>query len=164
MQLIGNWERALARLTGLEHRIRVVVGQELPLIGAEVVASIRDEMARVGPALHPFTVEQKGSSAPLIDGPMERALAFRVEPGLAVFVGLRGRWAYIGAVHEYGMTIGVTRAMRGYLHAQGLHLAADTEYITIPQRPFIRPGLRAARPRARARLKLAYLFALGLPR
>ena len=30
--------------------------------------------------------------------------------------------------------------MRAYLHSQGLHLKASTEYITIPERAFLRNG------------------------
>lgn len=44
----------------------------------------------------------------------------------------------IARVHEFGMEIEVTERMRGYLHSQGLHLRADTEKITIPERSFMR--------------------------
>lgn len=46
--------------------------------------------------------------------------------------------AYIGAVHEFGKEIKVTDKMRGYLHAQGLHLKKTTKVIKIPQRSFLR--------------------------
>lgn len=64
---------------------------------------------------------------------------------------LNGRWVnvgvfgggmneYIASIHEYGCKIKVTDKMRAYLHRQGLHLKASTEYITIPERAFLRTG------------------------
>src|SRR6056297_1288517 len=44
----------------------------------------------------------------------------------------------IARVHEFGTKIEVTPKMRAYLHAKGLHLRADTQYINIPERSFVR--------------------------
>lgn len=55
-------------------------------------------------------------------------------------VGVFGEQAWLAGIHEYGCRIKVTDKMRGYLHSQGLHLKARTEYITIPERAFLRNG------------------------
>lgn len=49
--------------------------------------------------------------------------------------------AELGAVHEFGATINVTKKMRNYLHSQGLHLKKDTITIIIPTRSFLRMPL-----------------------
>lgn len=46
----------------------------------------------------------------------------------------------IASVHEFGVRITVTDAMRAYLHAIGIHLRKDTEEINIPERSYIRAG------------------------
>lgn len=46
----------------------------------------------------------------------------------------------IASVHEFGVRIRVTKAMRGFLGSQGLHLRKDTTHINIPERSFIRAG------------------------
>ena len=61
--------------------------------------------------------------------------------GTAVEVGvLKGEHKWLAAIHEYGLDIKVTPAMRAYLHGQGLHLKDSTEYIKIPERSFLRSG------------------------
>ena len=55
----------------------------------------------------------------------------------------KGKEVNIAAVHEFGCTIKVTPKMRAYLHRQGLHLKASTQYINIPPRPFLRPVLQS---------------------
>lgn len=60
--------------------------------------------------------------------------------GRKVNVGVYGEQAWLAGIHEYGCKIEVTEKMRAYLHAQGLHLKADTKYITIPERAFLRTG------------------------
>ncbi len=69
---------------------------------------------------------------------MERAVA-QIN-GKRVNVGAKGEHAWLAGIHEYGCKIEVTDDMRGYLHSQGLHLKADTKYITIPERAFLRNG------------------------
>ena len=51
----------------------------------------------------------------------------------------------IARVHEYGVEIDVTEAMRAYLHSQGLHLRDDTNSINIPERSFMRAGFDSGR-------------------
>lgn len=61
--------------------------------------------------------------------------------GAAVQVGaLEGERAWLAGIHEYGCDIPVTEKMRRYLHAQGLHLNANTKFIHIPERAFLRNG------------------------
>ena len=49
----------------------------------------------------------------------------------------------IAAVHEFGVRIAVTDAMRAYLHGIGIHLRADTTEINIPERAPLRGGFDA---------------------
>lgn len=69
---------------------------------------------------------------------MERAAAEL--NGRRVNVGVYGEQAWLAGIHEYGCRIKVTDKMRAYLHSQGLHLKKSTEYITIPERAFLRNG------------------------
>lgn len=69
---------------------------------------------------------------------MERAAAEL--NGRKVYVGVFGEQAWLAGIHEYGCKIKVTDRMRAYLHRQGLHLKASTQYITIPERAFLRNG------------------------
>ena len=60
--------------------------------------------------------------------------------GLKIQVGVMGEIAWLARIHEYGCKIQVTPKMRAFLHAKGLHLKDTTEYITIPERAFLRNG------------------------
>ena len=61
--------------------------------------------------------------------------------GSAVEVGvLKGEHKWLAGIHEYGLDIEVTPAMRAYLHGQGLHLKDSTTHIHIPERAFLRTG------------------------
>lgn len=60
--------------------------------------------------------------------------------GRKMEVGVYGEQAWLAGIHEYGCKIKVTDKMRAYLHSQGLHLKTSTEYITIPERAFLRTG------------------------
>ena len=51
-----------------------------------------------------------------------------------------GENAWLAAIHEYGCKIPVTPKMRAYLHRRGLHLKSTTNFITIPERSFLRSG------------------------
>ena len=91
----------------------------------------------------PMTIARKGSSKPLIDkGDLVGSITYQVIDADNVFVGVKkGKEINIAAVHEFGCTIQVTPKMRAYLHYQGIHLKASTQYIHIPARPFLRPVL-----------------------
>lgn len=69
---------------------------------------------------------------------MERAAAEL--NGRKVNVGVFGEQAWLAGIHEYGCKIKVTDKMRAYLHGHGLHLKDSTEYVTIPERAFLRNG------------------------
>lgn len=61
--------------------------------------------------------------------------------GIGVEAGvLKGENAWLAPIHEYGLDIEVTPAMRAYLHGQGLHLKDSTTHIHIPERSFLRTG------------------------
>lgn len=60
--------------------------------------------------------------------------------GKSVSVGVRGENAWLAGIHEYGLKILVTEKMRKYLASQGLYLRAETKYINIPERSFLRNG------------------------
>ena len=46
--------------------------------------------------------------------------------------------ALIASVNEFGVKIPVTQKMRYYLMSQGLYLKKETNYVTIPERSFLR--------------------------
>jgi hypothetical protein len=48
--------------------------------------------------------------------------------------------ADLAEIHEFGCKIPVSDKMRKYLASRGLFLRADTKYINIPERSFIRSG------------------------
>lgn len=60
--------------------------------------------------------------------------AEQYEKGANITIG------HLAAIHEFGTRIPVTEKMRKYLVSQGLHLKKETEFIIIPERPFIRAG------------------------
>lgn len=75
--------------------------------------------------------------------------------GTAVEVGvLRGEHKWLAAIHEYGLDIEVTPAMRAYLHGQGLHLKDSTTHIHIPERSFLRTGYDKNRDNVMEKAKL----------
>ena len=100
----------------------------------------------------PITIERKKSSSPLIDnGDLVGSVTYQVIDDNNIFIGVKkGKEANIAAVHEFGCTIRVTPKMRAYLHHQGIHLRASTQYIHIPARPFLRPVLQGEDFKAKA--------------
>ncbi len=60
--------------------------------------------------------------------------------GKKVSVGVRGENAWLAGIHEFGLKILITDKMRRYLASQGLYLRAETQYINIPERSFLRSG------------------------
>ena len=60
---------------------------------------------------------------------------------IGVFSEAGGKILMIAGVHEYGISIEVTDAMRGYLSAVlDIYLKKSTTHINIPERSFIRAG------------------------
>ena len=75
------------------------------------------------------------------DGFPEMRKRAKLIDGKSVEVGvLNGDHAWLAPIHEYGLDIEVTPAMRAYLHSQGLHLKNSTTHIHIPERSFLRTG------------------------
>ncbi len=159
-EVIGNWDRMQQRLATLAARARAGLAAAAPAVGAVMVGAIRAEMHSVRPGLHPFSEGEKGDPDPLTGGPMEYRIEYRVEPGgsgvWAVWAGVpAGRLAWLARIHEHGVTIGVTTRMRRYMATRGLFIREDTEYITIPARPFVRPGLAVVPGLVRVRIGAA---------
>lgn len=148
-QMTGNWRGASERFAAFGGFIRGELAAAQARGGEIMVQYIRAEMqSTVAPALHPYTVMQKGNDKPLSDGPMEESITSKVSPnGLTVWAGVpEGPLVVAARANEYGAVIDVTERMRGYLHAHGLHLAGDTLTVVLPARPFIRPGILRAKP------------------
>lgn len=110
----------------------------------------------------PMTIARKGSSKPLIDkGDLVGSITYQVVDSNNVFIGVKkGKEVNIAAVHEFGCTIGVSPKMRAYLHYQGVHLKASTQYIHIPARPFLRPVLQSEEFRS----KVAEIYVQAIER
>ena len=102
-----------------------------------------------GPALHGFTIGQKGHSKPLFDtGELSRSVTvtfFEKGRGRTDFiVGIEGDAALRGRVHESGTILRVTEKMRNFLAVRGLRLKASTRFLTIPPRPVRELALQRA--------------------
>lgn len=65
--------------------------------------------------------------------------------GMKISVGVMGELAWLARIHEYGMKIQVTPKMRAFLHSKGLHIKDSTQFITIPERAFLRNGFRESK-------------------
>ena len=84
-----------------------------------------------------MTVIRDDNNIPKIIEQLEALKSKRVEVG--IFSSEQdSELMMVANVNEYGVEIEVTDAMRGYLGSQGLHLRADTDVITIPERSFVR--------------------------
>ena len=145
--LSGDWDK-LGALLDPSH-LSAGIQQAAARVGNYGASQVKKGIASGAPdgqtfaPLSPATVARKGSSKPLIDkGDLVGSVTYQVIDSNNVFIGVkRGQEVNIAAVHEFGCTIGVTPKMRAYLHHQGIHLKASTQYIHIPARPFLRPVL-----------------------
>ena len=150
MAKTGDWRKLRNVMRGFDSRLQKNCKVALMRAGARLEGMIRDRVisGRGMKPLHPFTVEQKGSSKPLIDdGDLLGSVGFRFVRNNAVFVGAHRKTADgidLAALHEReeGTRIKVTPKMRAYLHARGLHLRRTTTEIFIPGRPYIKPAFR----------------------
>ena len=151
-ELTGDWDKVAnllnpARMQKKLHQAAARVGN----YGAsEVKKGIRSgaPCGETFAPLHPATIARKGSRKPLIDkGDLIGSVTYVIPNPDTVFIGVKktakskdGKSeANIAAVHEFGCTIPVTPKMRAYLHHEGIHLKASTQYVNIPARPFLRP-------------------------
>ena len=154
-ELLGDWNRLDEILD--PSRIAAGIQQAAARVGNYGASQIKKGIVSGAPGgqtfalLSPLTVERKHSSKPLIDkGDLVGSVTYQVVDANNVFIGVKkGKEVNIAAVHEFGCTIGVTPKMRAYLHHQGVHLKASTQYVHIPPRPFLRPVLLGLEFKAR---------------
>lgn len=150
-KLEGDWDALLSVLA--KSPIKKAIELTCNRVGIAAAAAVKKGIRDGAPGgkkfapLSDFTKARKGSTKPLIDnGDLLGSISHQVLSSNEVWVGaLRGTRTKdgkdivdIAAVHEFGATIKVTPKMRGYLHSQGLHLAASTQYIHIPERSYLR--------------------------
>jgi len=146
----GDWKKLRDVMRGIDKRLSRNCSVALLRAGVLLEGMIKDRIisGRDMAKLHGFTIDQKGSSKPLIDdGDLLASVGHRFVTKDAVFVGAHRMAADgtdVAALHEReeGVRIKVTPKMRAYLHARGLHLRSETTELFIPGRPFIKPALR----------------------
>lgn len=168
-ELTGDWDKALKLLT--PENLRRVLQRAAHRAGSYSAGEIKKGIISQAPGgkpfkpLHPLTVARKKSSKALIDhGDLLNSATYRVISPEEILVGVnrtaRGKNGpvNIAALHEYGCTIAVTPKMRGYLHSQGLHLKASTNFIHIPERSFLRATVND--PEFRKKLEEVYASAI----
>jgi hypothetical protein len=150
MPRFGQWNKLRDVMRGFDRRLQKNCSVALARAGVVLEGMIKDRIisGRGMSKLHGFTIDQKGSSKPLIDdGDLLGSVGYRFVARDAVFVGAHRKAADgtdVAALHEReeGTRIKVTPKMRAYLHARGFHLKPDTTELFIPGRPFIKPALR----------------------
>ena len=154
--LTGDWDK-LNNLLNPE-RLQNKLHQAAARVGNYGASEIKKGIVSGAPGgekfapLSPLTIENrrkrhgKASASPLIDnGDLVGSVTYDVIDHDTVFIGVKKtakdgvNQANIAAVHEFGCTIPVTPKMRAYLHHEGIHLKASTQYVNIPARPFLRP-------------------------
>lgn len=168
-ELTGDWDKALKLLNPVYLKKALLVAAHRA--GAYSVGEIKKGIISQAPGgkpfapLHPLTVARKKSSKTLIDhGDLLNSATYQVISPEEVLVGVnrtvqgKNGPVNIAAIHEYGCTIQVTPKMRGYLHSQGLHLKASTNFIRIPERSFLRSTIND--PAFLAKLEAIYAAAI----
>jgi hypothetical protein len=169
--LTGDWHRIGILLN--PDRLRAEMSRTTRRAGIKAASEVKKGIVSGSPGgrtfapLSDFTKNRKGSSKPLIDnGDLVGSITHEEVGVYTVWVGVKkgsrsssGRdVADIAWVHEYGCTIRVTEKMRAYLHTQGMHLKASTQYINIPERSFLRSTLND--PAFRETIGVLYLNSL----
>lgn len=158
-ELIGDWAKAQVIFKNIDERFKAAYRLALNQVGLKAERALKEGITSSAPGgqayapNHPFTIARKGSSKPLINhGDLRNSIRSR-RTGESIFVGIhrmaRNREGQpvvnLAMIHEFGdgrggdLLIRVTPKMRAYLHSQGLHLKADTQYIRIPRRPTFEP-------------------------
>ncbi|MBQ9565530.1 MAG: hypothetical protein IJU98_08090 [Synergistaceae bacterium] len=155
-ELTGDWDKVANLLNPA--RMKQKLHQAAARVGNYGASEIKKGITSGAPGgekfapLSPLTIARKGSSKPLLDeGDLRDSATYAILDHDNVFIGVKkmakkkgkdGKekdLANIAAVHEFGCTIPVTPKMRAYLHHEGIHLKASTQYVNIPARPFLRP-------------------------
>ena len=150
MPKFGQWGKLRDVMKRFDARLQKNCSVALLRAGVLLEGMIKDRIisGRDMAKLHGFTVEQKGSSKPLIDdGDLLGSVGHRFVEKNAVFVGAHRKAADgtdVAELHERekGTRIKVTPKMRAYLHARGFHLKPETKVLFIPGRPYIKPAFR----------------------
>lgn len=153
-ELVGEWGQFKKFAAEMKNKMPIAIKLGLERVGQKARRDLVTGMQSSAPGgqpyvpNHPFTIAKKGSSKPLIHhGDLLNSINYHVIGDNAVFVGIkRGAKRHgnldtvnLAEIHEHGCVIRVTPKMRAYLHAQGLHLRKDTQYIRIPPRPTFVP-------------------------
>jgi len=150
MPKFGQWGKLRDVMKRFDARLQKNCKVALLRAGVLLEGMIKDRIisGRDMQKLHGFTVDEKGSSKPLIDdGDLLGSVGHRFVAKDAVFVGAHRKaedGTDIAALHEReeGTRIKVTPKMRAYLHARGFHLKPETTELFIPGRPYIKPAFR----------------------
>ena len=150
MAQFGGWRQLRNVMRGFDRRLRGNCSVALARAGITLEGMIKDRIisGRGMTQLHGFTVDQKGSSKPLIDdGDLLGSVSHRFVTKDTVFVGAHRKAADgtdVAALHEReeGTRVRVTPKMRAYLRARGFFLRRTTTHLFIPGRPFIKPAYR----------------------
>jgi hypothetical protein len=139
LELKSNADDVSDNVGDFSKKLESTIETRLGLAGAFLEGKMAEKISgRLSPPLHPYTVEKKGSSQPLVDkGELLSQLDHKVT-GNSVEVGVFGSRAGIAKIQEFGKRIDVTPKMRKYLHSQGLHLKSSTTQVIIPERSFMR--------------------------
>lgn len=148
MSRTGDWKKLKDIMGKFDSRIMKNSRVALLKAGLKLESIIKGRIieSKDMKPLHGFTVEEKGSSKPLInEGDLLGSVGLRFIDNDTVFVGVHRKaedGTDIAALHERkeGTRIKVTPKMRAYLHARGLHLKPETTELFIPGRPFIKPS------------------------
>ncbi len=154
----GDWEKLNRIMSEFDERLHRNATKTLRRAGEELASDIRTRIldGKDMKPLHGFTMEEKGSSKPLIDdGDLLGSVGMRFIEELAVFVGVHRRaedGTDVAAIHEReeGTRVPVTPKMRAFLHTRGFHLKPETTELFIPGRPFVKPAYRDFRERKTA--------------
>jgi len=144
---------------------------KLKELGGRIRAALPSALANLGPRFLETAKAEMRHADPLLGGALEAALTFRVEStakGAFVWFGIPSSAGQellrIARVQEFGCTIDVTPAMRGYLAATGLHLHADTMSIIIPPRPFVSTALERVRAGREPKRAIAEALSVAVKR
>jgi len=154
----GEWKKLHDIMEGFDKRLHCNAEKALLSVGEELASDIRERIldGKDMVPLHGFTIEQKGSSKPLIDnGDLLGSVGVRSIEDLAVIVGVHRKaedGTDLAALHEReeGTRVPVTPKMRAYLHARGFHLKPETTELFIPGRPYMKPAYQDFRDRRAA--------------
>ena len=154
----GDWKKLKNVMGDFDERLHRNAEKALRHAGEELASDIKERIldGKNMKPLHGFTIEQKGSSKPLIDdGDLLGSVGARFIEELAVFVGVHRKaedGTDIAALHEReeGTRVKVTPKMRAFLHARGFHLKSETTELFIPGRPFVKPAYQDFRDKKTA--------------